>query len=109
MSWAVETVASNLSMFVTVVYWSAVHSYVIHYKLLRDDTDRFLNAFNHSCNTILSLLDLVISARPVSLFHVYLPMIYGVLYSLFSFIYWQLGGRKRSFIGKRKYFCLKKL
>ena len=106
MSWAVETVASNLSMFVTVVYWSKIYPYVIQYKLLRDDTDRFLNAFNHSCNTILSLLDLVISARPVSLFHVYLPMIYGVLYSLFSYIYWQLGGRKRLFIGNKKPFCL---
>ena len=93
MSWAVETVSSNLAMFVTVVYWTGVHPYVLHYKLLRDDTDRVLNVFNHSFNTVLSVLDLVISARPVSVFHVYLPMIYGVLYSLFSYIYWHLGGR----------------
>ena len=79
-------------MFVTVVYWAAVHPYVIHYKLLRDDTDRVLNIFNHSGNTIFSLVDLIISARPVRVQHAYLPMLYGVAYSLFSYIYWQLGG-----------------
>ena len=93
-SWAVETISSNLAMFVTVVYWAAVHPYVVQYKLLRDESDKFLNIFNHSFNTIFSVLDLIISARPVSVYHAYLPMLYGILYSLFSYIYWQYGGTK---------------
>ena len=93
-SWAVETISINIALFVTLLYWSAVHGYVLQYKLLEDEADWMFNIFNHSFNTLLSILDLVISARPVSLYHAYLPVMYGLLYSLFSLLYWLLGGKQ---------------
>ena len=93
-SWAVETISINIALFVTLLYWSAVHGYVLQYKLLEDEADWMFNIFNHSFNTLLSILDLIISARPVSLYHAYLPVMYGLLYSLFSLLYWLLGGKQ---------------
>ena len=91
-----ETVSINIALFVTLLYWSVVHAYVIQYRLLLDDLDWIFNVFNHSFNTLLSILDLMISARPVSMYHAYLPMMYGLLYSLFSLVYWLLGGGESS-------------
>ena len=89
-SWAVETISINIALFVTLLYWSAVHGYVLQYKLLEDEADWMFNIFNHSFNTLLSILDLIISARPVSLYHAYLPVMYGLLYSLSKpHIFWR--------------------
>ena len=89
----VETISINIALFVSILYWSVVHSYVVQYSLLRDEVDWMFNVFNHSFNTILSVVDLSLSARPVNPHHADLPRMYGILYSLFTLIYWRLGGK----------------
>lgn len=57
----------------------------------------FISDFNHSSinkhllNTVYTLLHLVFCAKPVQILHFYQPMIFGLLYLLFSIIYHVLG------------------
>ena len=94
--WVVEIISSSVAIFVTVLYWSVVHPYVMEYRLLLNEADWVYNVFLHASNTVFSLVDLLLSARPVSVYHAYLPATFGLFYSLFSLIYWQLGGRMSS-------------
>ena len=91
-SWAIETISSSLAVLVTVLYWCMVHQIVIKYSLLIDESDWVFTFFFHASNTMLSVIDLMVSARPVSLYHGYLPVIFGFCYSLFSLLYWLCGG-----------------
>ena len=91
-SWALQIISSCIAIFVTVLYWSLVHSYVIKYGVITDDADWVFTFFFHAFNTLFIVTDLFISASPVSLHHAYLPIIYGLLYSLFSLLYWVAGG-----------------
>ena len=91
--WAVEIISSSLAIFVTVLYWSVVHPYVVEHRLLLNEADWVYNVFLHASNTVFSLADLLLCARPVSIFHACLPVMFGLFYSFFSVIYWQLGGK----------------
>ena len=90
-SWSLQTITSAL--FISILYWSLVHRYVVEHKLLLNPADWVYNFFLHAFNTVSCLLDLLLSARPISLFHAYLPVIFGLIYSLFSLIYWLCGGK----------------
>ena len=90
--WAVEIISSSLAIFVTVLYWSVVHPYVVEHRLLLNEADWVYNVFLHASNTVFSLTDLLLCARPVSIFHAYLPVIFGVCYSIFTLIYGLAGG-----------------
>ena len=46
----------------------------------------------HAVNTIISLVDLVVSARPWRLLHFYQAILAMALYVIFSIIYWAAGG-----------------
>ena len=94
-SWALETISSCIAIFVTVLYWSVVHKYAIKYDIILDEADWVFTFFFHAFNTFFILTDLLISARPVRPHHAFLPIIYGLLYSLFSLVYWGVGGGSR--------------
>ena len=91
-SWAIETISSSLAVLVTVLYWCLVHEFAIEYSLLVYESDWVFTFFFHASNTVFSVVDLMLSARPVSLYHGYLPVIFGLCYSLFSLLYWLSGG-----------------
>ncbi|XP_046569891.1 protein rolling stone-like [Haliotis rubra] len=42
----------------------------------------------HALNTVIVLIDQMVSAIPVRLFHFTFPIIYGLVYYLFSILYW---------------------
>ena len=92
-SWSLQTISSAHALFVSILYWSVVHGYVVEHMLLLNPADWVYNFFLHAFNTVSCLLDLLLSARPISLFHAYLPVIFGLGYSLFSLIYWLCRGK----------------
>lgn len=51
-----------------------------------------LNVFLHGLNTVSCLIDIMVTARPIYIHHSYLPIIFGVYYTLFSLVYWAAGG-----------------
>ena len=91
-SWSLQTISSAHALFVSILYWSVVHGYVVEHMLLLNPADWVYNFFLHAFNTVSCLLDLLLSARPISLFHAYLTVIFGLSYSLFSLIYCLCGG-----------------
>merc|ERR1719233_1102262 len=64
----------------------------MEHHLLLNPADWVFNFFLHAFNTVSSLLDLFLTARPVNIFHFYLPVIFGVSYSIFTLFYGLAGG-----------------
>lgn len=65
---------------------------IIFYGVLIPIKDQFVLEFFdfnvHAANTMLILIDISLSAKPVRLLHVMYPMMYGMVYIVFSLIYW---------------------
>lgn len=81
-SWFLSALAQHFSIFVTLLYFSAVFPFLkVRAGLVND-----INL--HAVNSFMILLDLAVSARPVRLLHVLYPAIYGCAYAVFSIVYW---------------------
>jgi len=90
-AWFLQTIALSSSIYITVVrlvdpngvtggggYWT-------HYGVV---------AATHGVNTILALLDYVVCFRmPQYLVHTFAPMSFEVIYQIFAFLYYILGGK----------------
>lgn len=50
------------------------------------------NVMTHACNSALMFLDMLIMAYPLRLYHVVQPIILGLIYVVFSAIYYAAGG-----------------
>ncbi|KAL4227183.1 hypothetical protein ACF0H5_015156 [Mactra antiquata] len=79
-TWTLGNIVQVCAIIVTVVYFSALYPAVGHTS--------FIDQNYHSMNTLFMLLDTCITARPVRLLHVVHPIGYGLLYIVFSVIYW---------------------
>jgi len=87
-----QYICADMSLFVSLLYWAAVHQHVVEHKLLLNLEDWVYNYFLHAFNTVTCLIDLLISGRPFRLRHFYLSFIFGLYYCAFSVIYWAAGG-----------------
>ena len=74
---------------VTIVYWGFLYQpgEITGMSLVLDIS-------LHLLGTIALILDVFISAFPIRLAHVVYPLIYGLMYVLFSLLYCYLGGAK---------------
>lgn len=86
-SWVFYAIAANNCLVVTVVYWTLL--YTGYHVGGADVTFHLLNSFFMLTETFLSSI-------PVQLFHVIYAMLYGVLYVLFTVVYWSFGGTNDS-------------
>lgn len=50
------------------------------------------NVLTHAFNSICMFLDLWIVAHPMRLLHIFLPVLFGVVFAIFSYIYHLCGG-----------------
>jgi len=92
LSWGLQTCFTTVALWITLVYWIALHPYVIEYNIIQGVWMHILNVFLHLVNTLSCLMDMMVTARPARIQHSYLPMIFGVWYTVFSLIYWAAGG-----------------
>ena len=84
------TAANNLAIGVTIVYWGAIHDP----KEKRSSIREFENYDVHLIQTVITLLDVVLSARPWRLCHGIYPFLYAITYLAFNVIYTvALGGK----------------
>ena len=51
-SWSLQTISSTHALFVSILYWSVVHGYVVEHMLLLNPADWVYNFFLHAFNTI---------------------------------------------------------
>ena len=92
LSWVASNCAFDLALFISVIYWSVLHRFVQSQHLLKTKEAVYLNFFIHGVNSISCLVDVFLNRRPIKALHFYFAMVYGVLYAVFSVVYWQLGG-----------------
>jgi len=81
--WVLNNVATTLAFFITVAFWTLLYN---GGPPARDDI------ILHGTNSVLAFLDLLITAIPFRMIHVYQPIFYAWGYVLFSAIYSAAGG-----------------
>lgn len=91
-SWGMQTCFTTVALWISIIYWGVLHSYVIEFGLMKGTWMEILNVFLHGLNTVSCLIDIMVTARPIYIHHSYLPIIFGVYYTLFSLVYWAAGG-----------------
>ena len=88
MTWVLSTVASSGALFITPFY------FLFLYDPDFSQLD-YWNLFVHGINSVLMVLEVWVTARPWRWQHFYMPLSVGMLYTVFSLIYFELGGVNR--------------
>ena len=98
LSWALSTTSNCMSLLVALVYWIAVHEYIPDKSSLAT----FVTYDTHLFIVLISILDVILSARPWRLAHVYLSVVLCSVYMFFQMIY-ILGfdGKSKDYEGKK--------
>jgi len=91
-SWGLQSMSSTVALFITLVYWIALHPFVVKYHMMGGAWAQFLNFFLHGFNSLSFLIDIFISSRPTRIHHFYFAIIFGLWYMGFSLVYWAAGG-----------------
>ena len=83
-SWGLQSCFSTVALWITLVYWIALHPYVVEFDLIQGEWMIALNYFLHLVNTLSCLLDIFLTARPIRVHHFYLAVIFGVWYESYG-------------------------
>ncbi|ELT87729.1 hypothetical protein CAPTEDRAFT_227205 [Capitella teleta] len=81
-SWLLFATVSIGAFMVTIVYFSAIYPQFHQSSVSQEDIHL------HIMNSMLVILDLLISAYPFRFSHLIYPLIYGFVYTSFSIVYW---------------------
>lgn len=77
--WVLYNIASTAAVLVTIAFWTFFGG------------ASAMSLFTHGINSILAVVDTMLSSVPVRLFHVAYPMLYFIVYVIFTVIYWAAG------------------
>ena len=91
-SWGLQTCFTTVALWISIIYWTALHPYVVEFNIIQGTWMNILNVFLHGINTVSCLLDMMTTARPVRIHHFYLACVFGIWYCFFSLLYWAAGG-----------------
>ncbi|XP_076448329.1 uncharacterized protein LOC143285034 [Babylonia areolata] len=78
--WLLSNVIQDMAITVTIIYFGALYS--------ASEGVTLMDMNMHGVSSIMIVIDVLVSARPVRLAHALYPVLYGVLYVIFSVIYW---------------------
>ena len=82
-TWLFYIIAANIAPVVTVVFWSLLYSGGAVHEI---------DIAFHAMNSVFMLIETCLSSIPVCLFHVVYAELYGIIYVIFTVVYWQSGG-----------------
>uniref|UniRef100_A0A182XCJ4 Protein rolling stone n=1 Tax=Anopheles quadriannulatus TaxID=34691 RepID=A0A182XCJ4_ANOQN len=85
--WMLHNITLILSVCITIIYWA-----ILHNESMPVDPN---NILIHACNCVFMFLDLIIVAYPVRIWHVLQPITFGLVYCIFSVIYYAADGTDR--------------
>jgi len=83
-SWVFYNVTNTVTIVITAVFWTAIY-----------EPDNGLTRYDflfHILNSVVVLMDVVVSGRPFFLLHIYQPLSALFCYFIFTLIYWASGG-----------------
>ncbi|XP_055301374.1 protein rolling stone [Sitodiplosis mosellana] len=87
--WILNTIATVYSFIITIFFWTVLHDPE------RDKIDA-INLMVYVFNSVIMLIDLMTVTHPINLNHTYWTMSIGVIYTLFSVVYFIAGGTDRT-------------
>ena len=90
LTWIFYNIASNACFMVTIIFWAML------YPLFADQLSwwgLFLNIQLHGITSIIIVIEHLLSAVPWRLLHFIYPFIYGLIYVVFSGIYYAMDHR----------------
>ncbi|XP_046544525.1 uncharacterized protein LOC124254726 isoform X2 [Haliotis rubra] len=80
-SWILSNIVFVFAIVVTGVYYTVICP--------KDVTcGRFSNINVHALNTVFIVVDVIVNGRPVRMFHVVYPFIFGFIYVMFTVFFW---------------------
>lgn len=83
--WGMHVISLVLSIVITIIYWSLLYN-------VNESTLDATNVLTHAFNSVCMFIDLWIVAHPLRLLQMFLPVVFGVVYAIFSYIYQSCGG-----------------
>ncbi|ELT98345.1 hypothetical protein CAPTEDRAFT_224936 [Capitella teleta] len=86
--WIFHSTACNLSVVITLMVYMVMYPYLGAFSALIQVDAITLNC--HGINSLIVLIDLMLSSVPVRILHFVYPAIIGILYVVFSLVYWSL-------------------
>ena len=78
-----QNIALPCTLLVTLLYWALVFDGTI---------DNAVDVNTHGVNFVVMYLDMLLNGHPLRLGHVYQPVLYAFIYTIFSLIYDLSGG-----------------
>jgi len=102
--WGMHIISLVLSIVITIIYWSILYDgklflhsgcHIIDwfaFPLANESALDATNVLTHAFNSICMFIDLWIVAHPLRLLHIFLPVLFGVVFAIFSYIYHLCGG-----------------
>lgn len=81
--WIIYNIVITAAILVTLVYWAVLYPLRVIYEGFQTD---FFDVALHVFNTVLIMVDQYLGAVPTRLTHVLHPVVYGVVYAIFSLI-----------------------
>jgi len=81
--WLLYIISANVGLIITAGYRTV---------LLEDEPIDANNITKHALNSVFMVIDTFLSSIPVRLFHSLYPLLYIIMYLVFTVVYWQLGG-----------------
>nr|CAI5835773.1 unnamed protein product [Callosobruchus analis] len=86
--WLTYTIATPIAFLITTLFWCAVYT-------PRESPFDANTYFVHINNSCVMFIDIILVAHPTNLAHVIYPVLFGIIYMLFSFLYYLAGGLTR--------------
>ncbi|XP_037958319.1 protein rolling stone [Teleopsis dalmanni] len=86
--WSMHIISLVASIIITIIYWTVLYN-------AEQSSLSVTNVLTHAFNSICMFVDLLIVAHPLRLLHLFLPVLFGIVYAIFSYIYQMLGGINR--------------
>lgn len=83
--WSIHNTSMILSLLITLMYWTVIHT--------PEKPLDVTNFFTHACNSVFMFVDFVIVSHPIRLMHVIWPLSAGLIYGVFTLVYYLVGGK----------------
>uniref|UniRef100_A0A1B0CZ86 Uncharacterized protein n=1 Tax=Phlebotomus papatasi TaxID=29031 RepID=A0A1B0CZ86_PHLPP len=87
--WTLHNSTLVMSIIITIIYWSILFDPEIH---MADA----INVLTHATNSVFMFIDVLIVAYPVRIYHAVQGLAFGLVYVIFSVIYFAAGGTTKS-------------
>lgn len=84
--WIIYEIGASVALLITLLYWSLLSGGNLTGVYLG------LDISTHALNTILLLIEIVMTSMPIRVLHLIYPMIFACIYMIFTVIYWAAGG-----------------